>query len=341
MNFDNVKSEIKNNHKTWLVTGAAGFIGSHLVESLLTLNQKVIAIDNFSGGSKQNLDAIEKTVGADKYKGSFRFVEGDICDFATCQNVCEGVDYVLHQAAQSSVTRSFEAPIETHETNVTGTLNLMRAGVEFGVKRFIFASSAAVYGDHPGLPNKEEQIGKQLSPYSVSKYNCELHARHFFDSYQLKTIGLRYFNIYGPRQCLDGSYAAVIPSFAIDILNKKPVQIFGDGATSRDFCFVDNVVYANLLSAITDSEKCFGQVFNVSSGEQISILELYQLINKCFRDKHPQLEIFQPVHRDARAGEVKHSFADISHIAAKLGYRPSHLISEGLPITLEWYVNQF
>jgi UDP-N-acetylglucosamine 4-epimerase len=341
MSFDNVKSEIKNNRKTWLVTGAAGFIGSHLAENLLLLDQRVVAIDNFSAGSKQNLNAIEKSVGADRYTHNFSFIEGDICDFASCRKVCEDVDYVLHQAALGSVPQSFATPLETHDANVTGTLNLMWASVESRVKRFVYASSSAVYGDHPGLPNKEQQTGRQLSPYALGKYICELYARNLFDCYQLETIGLRYFNIYGPRQCLHAPYAAVIPSFAIDMLNKKPVQIYGDGATSRDFCFVDDVVKANFLSAVTDSEECFGQVFNVSCGEQTSILELYQLINNHFKDKHPQIEMFQPVHRNARPGEIKHSFADLSLIAAKLGYRPSHPISEGLPITLEWYEKNF
>ena len=341
MSIDSVKSEINNNNKTWLVTGAAGFIGSHLVENLLLLDQNVVAIDNFSGGSKQNLYAIEKSVGGDRYRDNFRFIEGDICKFESCQEVCEGVDYVLHQAALGSVPQSLETPIETHDANVNGTLNLMWASVESRVKRFVYASSSAVYGDHPGLPNKEQQTSRHLSPYALGKYICELYARNFYDCYQLETIGLRYFNIYGPRQYLHGPYPAVVPSFARDILNKKPVQIYGDGTTSRDFCFVDNVVQANLLSAITDSRECFGQVFNVSCGEQISILELYQLVKKYFKDKHPEIEIYPPVHRDARPGEIKHSFGDISQITAKLGYRPSHLFTEGLPITLEWYVNEF
>ena len=340
MSFEIVKSRIKENKKTWLVTGAAGFIGSHLVENLLLLNQNVVAIDNFSGGSKENLKAIEKSVGANKYTGGFRFIEGDICDFASCQQACEGVNYVLHQAAQSSVTRSFETPVKTHESNVTGTLNLMRASVEFGVKQFIFASSAAVYGDHPGIPNTEQQTGEQLSPYAESKYNCELHARNFFDSYHLETIGLRYFNIYGPRQCVNGPDAAVIPVFVRDILNDKPVQIYGDGNTTRDFCFIDNVVQANLLSAITGSSKCFGQIFNVSSSEQLSIFELYQLIKKYIEKQYPELDIFEPIYKKFRSGDIKHSLGDISRIEADMGYKPTHYIGEGLPITLDWYLKE-
>ena len=341
MSFESVKSEIKKNNKTWLVTGAAGFIGSHLVEHLLFLDQKVVGIDNFSGGSRKNLNAIEKSVGADRYTSHFKFMEGDICDFESCQKVCEGVDYVLHQAALVSGPRSFEAPIETHHSNVAGTLNLMWACMEYNVKRFVFASSAAVYGNQPELPNKEEHIGVQLSPYAVGKYVCELYARNFFDSYQLETIGLRYFNIYGPRQCVDGPYVAVIPGFVRDILNKNPIQIYGDGTTTRDFCFIDNVVQANFLAAITGSNKCFGKAFNVSCSEQISIFELFKLIKNYFIRQYPEITILKPVHKDFRSGDIKHSLGDISRIVADMGYKPSHFIGEGLPITLDWYLKEF
>jgi UDP-N-acetylglucosamine 4-epimerase len=341
MSFESVKSEIKKNNKTWLVTGAAGFIGSHLVENLLLLDQKVVGIDNFSGGSKENLKAIQKSVGAERYTSNFGFIEGDICDFKSCQKVCEGVDYVLHQASLVSVPRSFQDPIGTHNSNVTGTLNLMWACVESKVERFVFASSAAVYGDYQGLPNKEEQLGKQQSPYAVGKYICELYAQNFYDSYQLETIGLRYFNIYGPRQCVDDPYAVVIPGFVREILNNKPVQIYGDGNTTRDFCFIDNVVQANFLSALTESKKSFGQTFNVSCSEQISIFELYQLIKNYFNRQYPETEVLQPVYKDFRTGEIRHSLGDISRIVADMGYQPSHLIGDGLPITLDWYLKGF
>lgn len=338
MVFNSVRSVIKKNKKTWLITGAAGFIGSHLAENLLRLNQNVVGIDNYSSGSPDNLLAIECGVGTEKYSNNFTFVEGDIRDFETCQNICRGVDYVLHHAVLGSVARSFEIPLETHESNVTGTLNLMWASVESKVQRFVYASSSSVYGDCPAIPNKEDLVGMQLSPYAVSKYVCELYARNFYDAYQLETIGLRYYNIYGPRQSVNGSYAAVIPCFVRDMLSDRPVQIHGDGKTSRDFCFVDNVVQANLLSAITDSRECFGRTFNVSSGEQVSILELYQLIKNYFNEKYPHIEIHEPDYRDPRPGEVRHSLGDISQIVAKMKYEPSHLFAEGLAITLDWYI---
>lgn len=338
MSFESLKQTIAGDRKTWLVTGAAGFIGSHLVECLLHLNQKVVAIDNFSAGTRANLDAIADSVGAENYAGNFSFVESDIRDFDACQAVCQSVDYVLHQAALCSVPLSIEKPLDSYGSNVSGSLNLMWASKQAGVKRFVYASSSAVYGDHPALPNKEQQTGRQLSPYAVGKYVCELYAKNFFDCYQLETIGLRYFNIFGPRQSAEGAYAAVIPCFIREILNSAPVQIFGDGKSSRDFCFIDNVVQANLLSALTDSSECFGEAFNVSSGEQISVLELYRSIKQYLNDKFPDMLIHDAVYHDSRPGEIRHSIGDVSKLTTTMGYRHSHVFAEGLAATLDWYL---
>lgn len=333
-----IQSRISGNRETWLVTGAAGFIGSHLLEQLLLLDQRVVAVDNFATGSHLNLESVRQAVGAERYRRNCRFVEGDVRDYALCESLCQGADYVLHQAALSSVPLSLEDPLQAHDTNLTASLNLMWASVHARVRRFVYASSCAVYGDQHSLPHREAFPGQAMSPYAVGKFSAELYARNFCDSHGLATVGLRYFNIFGPRQSATGAYAAVIPSFVRDILDGKPVRINGDGKTSRDFCFVDNVVQANLLAATQENTECFGQVFNVASGEQLSILELYREITDYLDLRYPEIDVGVPRFADFRRGEVRHSLADISRISESMGYRPATSVRSGLSITLDWYL---
>ena len=281
---------------------------------------------------------MRSSVGDDRYRSNCRFVEGDLRDSALCETLCQDVDFVLHQAALCSVPLSLEQPLQTHDTNVTASLNLMWASVHARVKRFVYASSCAVYGDQRSLPHREELTGHALSPYAVGKFATELYAANFFESHELPTVGLRYFNIFGPRQSADGAYAAVIPSFVRDILGGKQVRINGDGKTSRDFCFVDNVVQANLLAARQAREECFGNVFNVASGDQLSILELYREIADYLAQRQPGINILDPRFEDFRPGEIRHSRGDISRISQSLGYRPAPSVREGLWTTLDWYM---
>lgn len=333
-----LQSKIAADRKTWLVTGAAGFIGSHLLEHLLLLDQRVVAVDDFSTGSRLNLELVRQGVGVERYGANCKFIEGDLRDFTVCEKICEQVDYVLHQAALCSVPLSLDAPLQSHNTNVTASLNLMWASLQAGVSRFVYASSCAVYGDQPLLPHRETQTGQPKSPYAVGKIATELYARNFYDCYQLNTVGLRYFNVFGPRQAVDGAYTAVIPGFVSDVLEARQVQINGDGHSSRDFCFIDNVVQANLLAATTDDVDCFGKVFNVSSGERVSILELYEVVRSYFAVHCPEIDPGAARHCDFRPGEIRHSLGDISLIADRLGYRPTSSMREGLSITLGWYL---
>jgi UDP-N-acetylglucosamine 4-epimerase len=324
--------------KTWLVTGAAGFIGSHLLEQLLRLDQRVVAVDNFCTGSRDNLDAVRAGVGAHRFDANCSFIEGDVREVEVCEAVCQNVDYVLHQAALCSVPRSLQDPLATHDTNLTAMLNLMWACVQAGVGRFIYASSCSVYGDLAPLPHRETQAARPMSTYAVGKYAAELYAKSFHDSYQLQTIGLRYFNIFGPRQSADSAYAAVIPSFVRDIAAGGRARIYGDGEVSRDFCYVDNVVQANLLAATTTASSCFGQVFNVASGEEISIRELYRLVRLHLSEHYPEIEVGEPIYCDPRPVEIKHSRGDFSRIEAAMGYCPAPSPHEGLALTLNWYL---
>ena len=322
--------------RTWLVTGGAGFIGSHLVAHLLRLGQRVRVLDNFATGRRSNLEGIS----AAAPKGAFELVEGDIRDLATCERACQGTDLVLHQAALGSVPRSILDPLATHAVNVTGFLHVLQGARAAGVKRVVYASSSSVYGDHPVLPKVEESIGRQLSPYAVSKYSDELYAEVFGKAYGLELVGLRYFNVFGPRQDPSGPYAAVIPLWFEALLGGQPPLVNGDGSTSRDFCFVDNVVQANLLAATTTSPEALGQAYNVAFGERTTLLQLIELMRGALLQLRPGLT-FQPAsHRDFRAGDIQHSLADISKASRLLGYRPTTSVRDGIRASAAWYAAQ-
>jgi UDP-N-acetylglucosamine 4-epimerase len=318
------------------VTGASGFIGSNLVETLLALGQKVVGLDNFATGHKKNLVEVRTRVGATRWK-NFRFATGDIRDLKTCRRACRGVDFILHQAALGSVPRSIEDPIQANESNVTGFLNMLVAARDAKVKRFVYASSSAIYGDAPALPKIEEHIGRPLSPYAVTKFVNELYADVFARCYGMETIGLRYFNVFGPRQDPDGPYAAVIPQWIAAMLKNKPVFINGDGETSRDFCYVANVVQMNLLAATTANPKSVNQVYNVALNERVSLNELFALLRERLLPHCRHLWKFKPLYRKFRAGDVRHSQADIAKARRLVGYAPTHRLEQGLDAALDWY----
>jgi UDP-N-acetylglucosamine 4-epimerase len=335
--YTKLKARLLETQYTWVVTGVAGFIGSNLLETLLRHNQAVVGLDNFSTGHQHNLDQVKDIVSAEQW-GSFRMVEGDIRELKDCQGVCAGADYVLHQAALGSVPRSLEDPLLTNENNINGFLNMLVAARDAEVKRFVYAASSSTYGDHPGLPKVEDAIGKPLSPYAVTKYVNELYADVFTRCYGFKTIGLRYFNIFGQRQDPDGAYAAVVPKWVASLLDNQAVYINGDGETSRDFCFIDNAVQANLLAATTENEDALNQVYNVAVGEQTSLNRLFETIKDLLAKDRPELAGVSAVYRDFRAGDVRHSLADISKAKRLLGYLPSHRIAEGMQESMAWYV---
>ncbi len=322
--------------KTWLVTGAAGFIGSNLLETLLMLDQRVVGLDNFATGHKRNLDEVESLVGAARWS-RFRFIHGDIRRLPDCQAACEGVDMVLHQAALGSVPRSLADPLTTNAVNVDGYLNMLVAARDAKVQRFVYAASSSTYGDHPALPKVEGRIGAPLSPYAVTKLVNELYADVFARAYGLTSIGLRYFNVFGPRQDPNGAYAAVIPKWIAALIEGRPVQINGDGQTSRDFCYVANAVQANLLAACASDEQAVNQIYNVAVGDRTSLNELFGLLRQQLAAIQPQLQDAQPLYADFRPGDVLHSQADISKAAERLGYRPSHRVAEGLAQAMPWY----
>ncbi len=323
--------------KSWLVTGVAGFIGSNLLETLLKLDQRVVGMDNFATGFQRNLDEVRELVEADQW-ARFRFIEGDVRDLDTCRRGCEGVDRVLHQAALGSVPRSLADPIATNAANVDGFVNMLVAARDAKVKSFVYAASSSTYGDHPGLPKVEDAIGRPLSPYAVTKLVNELYADVFARCYGFDTIGLRYFNVFGPRQDPAGAYAAVIPKWAAALIADEPVVINGDGETSRDFCFVDNAVQANLLAAAASSPEALNQVYNVAVGERTTLNQLYAELKRLLAAGRPHVERAAPQHRDFRAGDVRHSLADVSKARRLLGYAPTQRIGEGLELAMPWYV---
>ena len=335
--YQQVCANLQATPKTWLVTGVAGFIGSNLLETLLKLNQTVVGLDNFATGHQHNLDEVQSLVTAEQW-AKFSFIEGDIRQFADCQKACVGVDYVLHEAALGSVPRSIADPITTNETNISGFLNMLTAARDAGVASFTYAASSSTYGDHPALPKVEENIGKPLSPYAVTKYVNELYADVFAKTYGFKTIGLRYFNVFGQRQDPKGAYAAVIPKWTSSMIAGEDVFINGDGETSRDFCFIQNVVQANILAATTQSDEAKNQVYNVALGGRTTLNALYRAIQAALATNDVNFER-DPVYREFRAGDVRHSQASIAKIEQHLGYAPQFKIDEGIQLAMRWYVN--
>ena len=336
--YETVRAALRGEPRRWLVTGAAGFIGSNLVEHLLALGQKVVGMDNLSTGHRHNLDDVQSAVGSEAWR-SFEMVEADIRDLAACHEACRGVHVVLHQAALGSVPRSIEDPIRTNESNIDGFLNMLVAARDAGVGRFVYAASSSTYGDHPGLPKVEDQIGRPLSPYAVTKYVNELYASVFERTYGLPTVGLRYFNVFGRRQDPNGDYAAVIPRWVGNLLEGRDCIIHGDGETSRDFCYIDNVVQANLLAAVVEGEGVTDEVYNVAVGGRTTLNELFAFIRHGLAAHRPGIGNARASHGPFRPGDVRHSQADIGKISDRLGYRPTHSVREGLDAALEWYAS--
>lgn len=329
-------NNLLNKQHVWLITGCAGFIGSNLLETLLKANQKVVGLDNFATGHQRNLDEVKQLVGSQLWQ-NFRFIEADIRDPEACQQACQGVDYVLHQAALGSVPRSINDPITTNATNISGFLNMLVAARDAGVKRFVYAASSSTYGDHPALPKVEENIGKPLSPYAITKYVNELYADVFSRTYGFHSVGLRYFNVFGPRQDPNGAYAAVIPKWTAAMIANDDVQINGDGDTSRDFCFVANAVEANIKAAL--SEIAQSEVFNVALGDRTTLNELFFGIAEALKLNGVEYSK-KPVYGPFRAGDVRHSQADISKARGAIGYDPQFRIREGLALAMPWYIAQ-
>jgi len=334
--FENLKAQLTSSPRGWLVTGVAGFIGSNLLEVLLRLNQRVTGLDNFSTGSAKNLEQVKEAVGSDRWR-NFEHHEGDIRDLPTCVRAAKQVDFILHQAALGSVPRSIEEPIESHHSNVTGFVNILLAARQASVRRIVYASSSAVYGDHPALPKKEENIGKCLSPYAATKLADEIYADAFARCYGLETLGLRYFNVFGPRQDPNGPYAAVIPKWIDAMIRKETIFINGDGETSRDFCHIANVVQANLLAATVQNPAAVNQAYNVAVHARTTLNQLFEALRSKLQAFYPHLKETRPVYRDFRAGDVRHSEADIAKAASLLGYAPTHSLDQGLAEALPWY----
>ena len=335
--YEELQEYLLKNQKIWLITGVAGFIGSNLLEKLLMLNQKVVGLDNFDTGFQHNIDqAISDAENAtdSSLKSNFSFINGDIRKLKDCSKACYGVDYVLHQAALGSVPRSIENPINTNSSNIGGFLNMLVASKDASVERFVYAASSSTYGDHPDLPKVEDKIGSPLSPYAVTKLVNELYADVFSRAYGFKTIGLRYFNIFGKRQDPDGAYAAVIPKWVAALINNEDIFINGDGSTSRDFCYVDNAIQMNLLAATSDDEASTNQVYNVALNDRTSLNQLYQMIEDRLDKRINGLEKKNPIYRDFRSGDVLHSQANIQKARELLGYDPKFKIGRGMDLSL-------
>jgi len=332
--YAQIKTQLSQSPKTWLITGCAGFIGSNLLEQLLTLNQTVVGLDNFATGHQHNLDEVQTQVTEQQWR-CFKFIEGDIRNTEDCNQAVTNVDYILHQAALGSVPRSIADPILTNSANITGFLNMLVAAKNAKVKTFVFAASSSTYGDHPALPKVEDTIGKPLSPYAVTKYVNELYADVFNKTYGLNSIGLRYFNVFGKRQDPDGAYAAVIPKWTAAMINNQNVLINGDGDTSRDFCFIENAVQANILAA-TAEDKGLNQIYNVALGDRTTLNTLFNSLQSALKNNgvhYSQSAVYQAF----RAGDVRHSQADISKAQELLGFEPEYQIQQGIDKAMPWY----
>jgi len=336
--YNSIKKKLVQNQKTWLITGVAGFIGSNLLETLLKLDQRIVGLDNFATGSKQNLLEVQSLV-SKKQWSNFKFIKGDIANLKSCELACKNIDYILHQAAIGSVPRSIKDPINTNKSNISGFLNMLVAAKNANVKNFVYAASSSTYGDHKKLPKKEHLIGKPLSPYAVTKYVNELYADVFKRAYGFNTIGLRYFNVFGKRQTPMSTYAAVIPKWIDLIINNNEVFINGDGKTSRDFCFIDNAVQANILAATTSNQFAMNNIYNIAVGDRTSLNQLYETLRLEIKKKI-NLDHTRLTYRDFREGDVRHSQADISKANEFLGYKPSHNITKGLKETVNWHLNK-
>ncbi len=333
--YESIREELKHQQHTWLITGVAGFIGSNLLEALLKLNQKVVGLDNLSTGHIANLDQVEKSV-LDAQWENFTFIEGDIREESVCRKAISGVDFVLHQAALGSVPRSVADPITTNASNIDGFLNMLVAAKDEKVKGFVYAASSSTYGDHPALPKVEGNIGSPLSPYAVTKYVNELYANVFARTYDFKTIGLRYFNVFGKRQDPDGAYAAVIPKWTKAMIYQNDVYINGDGETSRDFCFIENVIQANILAAMA-SEEAKDEVYNIAKGDRTTLNQLFDGIYSALVELDVK-PTEKPKYRDFRVGDVRHSQADISKAQKLLGYEPVYDVKHGISLAMPWYI---
>lgn len=336
--YEEVRAELQAKPRTWLVTGVAGFVGSNLLEELLKLDQYVVGLDNFATGYQRNLDEVQSLVSPEQW-ARFRFMEGDIRSLDVCREACQGVDYVLHQAALGSVPRSLADPITTNSANIDGFLNMLVAARDAQVKSFVYAASSSTYGDHPGLPKVEDRIGRPLSPYAVTKYVNELYADVFARCYGFTTIGLRYFNVFGKRQDPNGAYAAVIPKWTAAMIRGEDVIVNGDGETSRDFCYVANAVQANLLAACAEDEAARNQVYNVAVGGRTTLNQLFETLRTILGEHGVQYEK-RPIYRDFRPGDVRHSQADVSKAHDLLRYEIFYDITLGLRETVPWYLDR-
>ncbi|MCI3950628.1 MAG: nucleoside-diphosphate-sugar epimerase [Burkholderiales bacterium] len=338
--YENTLSALRERPRTWVVTGVAGFIGSNLLEALLRLNQKVVGLDNFSSGHRHNLAQVKDAVTREQW-GLFRLMAEDVCSVDACRQACSAAHFVLHHAALGSVPRSMEDPAAAHHSNATGFLNMLVAARGAEVERFVYASSSAVYGDHPAEVKTETDVGRLLSPYAATKYINEIYADTFVRCYGLSSIGLRYFNVFGPRQDPEGAYAAVIPQWLASMIRGEPAFINGDGETARDFCYIDDVVQANLLAATVGSPDAVNQVYNIAVGGRTTLNELFAMIRSLLEALYPHLRDLQPVYRDFRAGDVRLSQADITKARALLGYQPQWRVKAGLAEAIDWYVANF